>query len=31
MQGDIVTVTVIVVGKRDRNEMYDIALSRLQP
>ena len=25
-----VTVTVIAVGKRDRNEVYDIALSRLQ-
>lgn len=24
-----VTVTVITVGKRDRNEIYDIALSRL--
>ncbi len=24
-----VTVTVIAVGKRDRNEVYDIALSRL--
>jgi len=26
---EIVTVTVIAVGKRDRNEVYDIALSRL--
>ncbi len=26
-----VTVTVIAVGKRDRNAIYDIALSRLQP
>jgi len=26
---DIVTVTVIAVGKRDRNEVYEIALSRL--
>lgn len=25
-----VTVTVITVGKRDRNEIYDIALSRLR-
>ena len=25
-----VTVTVIAVGKRDRNEVYDAALSRLQ-
>ena len=24
-----ITVTVIAVGKRDRNEIYDIALSRL--
>ncbi|MDX5298009.1 MAG: type II toxin-antitoxin system RelE/ParE family toxin [Gammaproteobacteria bacterium] len=24
-----ITVTVITVGKRDRNEIYDIALSRL--
>lgn len=24
-----VTVTVIAVGKRDRNEIYDIALSRM--
>lgn len=24
-----VTVTVIAVGKRDRNEVYDVALSRL--
>lgn len=26
----IVTVTVIAVGRRDRNEVYDIALSRLR-
>lgn len=26
---EIVTVTVIAVGKRDRNAVYDIALSRL--
>lgn len=25
-----VTVTVVAVGKRNRNEVYDIALSRLQ-
>ncbi len=25
-----VTVTVIAVGKRDRNEVYDLALSRIQ-
>jgi mRNA interferase RelE/StbE len=25
-----ITVTVIAVGKRDRNEVYDIALSRMQ-
>ena len=24
-----ITVTVIAVGKRDRNEVYDVALSRL--
>ncbi len=24
-----VTVTVITIGKRDRNEIYDVALSRL--
>ena len=26
---DTVTVTVIAVGKRNRNEIYEIALSRL--
>lgn len=26
---EIITVTVIAVGKRDRNEVYEIALSRL--
>lgn len=26
---EIVTVTVIAVGKRDRNEVYEVALSRL--
>lgn len=25
-----ITVTVIAVGKRDRNEIYDVALSRLK-
>ena len=25
-----ITVIVIVVGKRDRNEVYDVAMSRLQ-
>lgn len=25
-----ITVTVIAVGKRDRNEVYDVALSRLK-
>lgn len=25
----MITITVIAVGKRDRNEVYDIALSRL--
>ena len=27
---DVIVITVIAVGKRDRNEVYDIALSRLQ-
>lgn len=26
----VITITVIAVGKRDRNEVYDIALSRLR-
>ena len=26
---EVVTVTVIAVGKRDRNEVYEIALSKL--
>ena len=30
VEDQIVTVTVIAVGKRDRNEVYDIALSRIQ-
>jgi mRNA interferase RelE/StbE len=30
VQDKTITVTVIAVGKRDRNEIYDIALSRLQ-
>lgn len=25
-----ITVTVIAIGKRDRNEIYDVALSRLK-
>lgn len=29
VEDQTVTVTVIAVGKRDRNEVYDIALSRL--
>jgi mRNA interferase RelE/StbE len=28
-ENQTITVTVIAVGKRDRNEIYDIALSRL--
>ncbi|MDD5033308.1 MAG: type II toxin-antitoxin system RelE/ParE family toxin [Methylococcaceae bacterium] len=28
VQDKTITVTVIAVGKRDRNEIYDIALSR---
>jgi mRNA interferase RelE/StbE len=31
VENDTVTVTVIAVGKRDRNEIYEIALSRLHP
>lgn len=31
VENETVTVTVIAVGKRDRNGIYDIALSRLQP
>jgi mRNA interferase RelE/StbE len=30
VEDQIVTVTVIAVGRRDRNEVYDIALSRLE-
>lgn len=30
VEDQTVTVTVIAVGKRDRNEVYDIAFSRLQ-
>lgn len=26
----VITITVIAVGKRDRNQVYDIALSRLR-
>ncbi len=29
VEDEIVTVTVIAVSKRDRNEVYEIALSRL--
>lgn len=29
VQDETITVTVIAVGKRDRNEVYDKALSRL--
>lgn len=25
-----ITVTIVAIGKRDRNEVYDVALSRLQ-
>lgn len=28
VQDDIVTVTVIAIGKRNRNEVYDVALAR---
>ncbi len=31
VENETVTVTVIAVGKRDRNEIYEMALSRLQP
>lgn len=30
VQDNTVTVTVIAVGKRDRNEIYEIALSRMK-
>jgi len=30
VEDKIVTVTVIAVGKRDRNEVYDLALSRMR-
>ncbi|RLT92774.1 type II toxin-antitoxin system RelE family toxin [Ketobacter sp.] len=30
VEDEIVTVTVVAVGKRNRNEVYDIALSRIQ-
>lgn len=30
VEDNTVTVTVIAVGKRDRNQVYDLALSRLQ-
>jgi mRNA interferase RelE/StbE len=29
VEDQTITVTVIAIGKRDRNEIYDIALSRL--
>lgn len=29
VEDEIVTVTVIAVGKRNRNEVYDVAISRL--
>ncbi|MEZ5435104.1 MAG: type II toxin-antitoxin system RelE/ParE family toxin [Pseudomonadales bacterium] len=31
VQDKTVTVTVIAIGKRNRNEIYEIALSRLNP
>jgi mRNA interferase RelE/StbE len=30
VQDQTITVTVIAVGKRDRNAVYDLAMSRLQ-
>jgi mRNA interferase RelE/StbE len=30
VEDEIVTVTVIAVGKRNRNEVYDLALSRMK-
>lgn len=30
VEDQTITVTVIAVGKRDRNEIYDVALSRLK-
>jgi mRNA interferase RelE/StbE len=30
VEDNTITVTVIAVGRRDRNEVYDIALSRLR-
>ena len=30
VEDKVVTVTVVAVGKRDRNEIYDIALSRMR-
>lgn len=30
VEDQTITVTVIAVGKRDRNEVYDVALSRLR-
>ena len=31
VQDETITVTVIAIGKRNRNEIYEIALSRLEP
>ncbi|HNE25861.1 MAG TPA: type II toxin-antitoxin system RelE/ParE family toxin [Pseudomonadales bacterium] len=31
VQDKTITVTVIAIGKRNRNEIYEIALSRLEP
>ncbi|MDA0245943.1 MAG: type II toxin-antitoxin system RelE/ParE family toxin [Chloroflexi bacterium] len=30
VEDNIVTVTVLVVGKRERNEIYEVALARLR-
>lgn len=30
VEDDVVTVTVVAVGKRNRNEVYDVAMSRLE-
>lgn len=30
VEDQTITVTVIAVGKRDRNEIYDVALSRMK-
>lgn len=31
VQDQTITVTVIAIGKRNRNEIYEIAMSRLEP